>query len=1006
MDDPWSNAWGSPEDPKDEVKITTRNDDLQEDDLSMPSWSTGPGIRWNEPSESDALSPLWSNTHTKQDWSLENPYGDIPLGFSRSSELSNDSSPVLTLLAQPQNENVQAPPPSEEPDEEVSSSQSHSSAPSPVPSPSSPDAFGTFTAGTEQTDVAPSTVTGTLFESQLDGSEWDAPWEMYGPPELLSRILLHLEELSKDAWPETQDVAESDWQKRWHSGMDIDGFDSLLLRYIPTLTLPPNLPFGKSFTAKAMANAIKLSRNTALTRVSPMSAFLAAKGSTAWETSVKSRIETHADEVPLGWRILEKDPKNDERIEEKAKKSTGLLAGLWGRRTSGTPSYIPGPEQSNTPLSSTALENVHSAPTPSQRSSVESQKSPSRTNPVAPALFDLSPSPAPVLSQDEDAPVLSAPSAVSRFFNRFSRSRMSASPRNSLALSSDDLEYLSDVMSSSADQVDKIDEPSMAFADVTASQSLHGKLPPPLPPPPLPPPNTTARASSGLRGPVRGDTMNTHTLTLPSNLDVNGLFDGQEPTEQSIITSLLTPVPSSIQIKDSLKPINMGQALSHSSPPDRIKPFLIAPILPASPSQSSTTMSSPSVTRPQSRLTPGHTIQTTDISQDDDDFSDFRSSPADPPLLPLNANSSFIQSQLPSSHLSHNQLNSSFGDLVNLMSPPTKGLSDIFKQPDAASPPSLTSFALPIVPARPSSTIAERRTLTHPGLMERAAARPGRWPAPPSPLPDVLIPPPPAESTPSYSASLNLLDDASPDSRPNNQRSTSPPKLMSTFPQRKAVTQVHQRTQSLLDLAASRPGRWPAPPSPSPEARLPPPPTTRGQSEVSPIVDFFGSKPIDGSFPSPLSSLPSGNTSPLPSFSKTTSPQVTSLKRDWSLPTGITNANSQSSSGSPSLTAPAPPGQSAQRTLSPPLPAAIMSKSPPKPSSAPVPLLPPPSGYRLTPPLNPSPQQYSPESTPLALLIDNDEKNTSLPVVRATLPPPAKGSGGLSAQDLSFFEGL
>ena len=43
------------------------------------------------------------------------------------------------------------------------------------------------------------------------------------PPELLSQILLHLEELTKDAWPETQDVAEADWQKRWHSGMDVDG---------------------------------------------------------------------------------------------------------------------------------------------------------------------------------------------------------------------------------------------------------------------------------------------------------------------------------------------------------------------------------------------------------------------------------------------------------------------------------------------------------------------------------------------------------------------------------------------------------------------------------------------------------------------------------------------------------------------------------------------------------------------------------------------------------------
>ena len=43
------------------------------------------------------------------------------------------------------------------------------------------------------------------------------------PPELLSRILLHLEELTKDAWPEIQDAANEDWEGRWHSGMDVDG---------------------------------------------------------------------------------------------------------------------------------------------------------------------------------------------------------------------------------------------------------------------------------------------------------------------------------------------------------------------------------------------------------------------------------------------------------------------------------------------------------------------------------------------------------------------------------------------------------------------------------------------------------------------------------------------------------------------------------------------------------------------------------------------------------------
>ncbi|KAH9072121.1 hypothetical protein EDB83DRAFT_2516911 [Lactarius deliciosus] len=103
-----------------------------------------------------------------------------------------------------------------------------------------------------------------------------------------------------------------------------------------------------------------------------------------------------------------------------------------------------------------------------------------------------------------------------------------------------------------------------------------------------------------------------------------------------------------------------------------------------------------------------------------------------------------------------------------------------------------------------------------------------------------------------------------------------------------------------------------------------------------------------------------------------------------------------------------PTGLLSRRALSPPpLPTAVISRVPPKLSSTPVPLLPPPGGYRLTPPPNLPPRQYSPESTPLALLVDSGkEKNAKLSVETATPPPPVKGTGGLSAQDLSFFEGL
>lgn len=144
--------------------------------------------------------------------------------------------------------------------------------------------------------------------------------------------------------------------------------DNLVLRYIPGLTLPQLPPSGRSFTAKAMADAVKLSRNTALARTSPMSTFLSAKGSIAWETSVKSRTETSVDEVPLGWRILEKDPKNDEKVGDKVKKPTGLLASLWSRKTPSLPSNPPDQEQSILSPDATAPENANHAQAQEKRS--------------------------------------------------------------------------------------------------------------------------------------------------------------------------------------------------------------------------------------------------------------------------------------------------------------------------------------------------------------------------------------------------------------------------------------------------------------------------------------------------------------------------------------------------------------------------------------------------------------------------------------------------------------
>jgi len=186
-------------------------------------------------------------------------------------------------------------------------------------------------------------------------------------------------------------------------------------------------------------------------------------------------------------------------------------------------------------------------------------------------------------------------------------------------------------------------------------------------------------------------------------------------------------------------------------------------------------------------------------------------------------------------------------------------------------------------------------------------------------------------------------------------------------------------------------------------------------------VDYFGATtPTDEStiLPPP----PPGKTPLSPSLDSNDAaayPHAGPSTKGPSPPPSVFDALAiQPRSGSPSIVLSAPPARKPARgALSSPqqpsTPTPTSASRPPS-SSTPVPLLPPPGGYRfaaapakLPPP--PSAAQFSPESTPLALLIDREKrKDTSLPAADTTPPPlpPVKGTGGLTAQDLSFFEGL
>lgn len=271
-----------------------------------------------------------------------------------------------------------------------------------------------------------------------------------------------------------------------------------------------------------MASSVRQTKNLAMSKRSPMAYYLAAKGSTAWKFAMKERKESVTDDMPAGWRILDKDATKDAATSAaKDKKPTGRLFSFWGRRESSnthsrSSSQSDGKVENN--LSPTMSDQVGHSRQPSQESvrslggtSADNAISPtpqSSSSAAPPASLPTAPTaPAPSRSTTyADAPEpqidsnsVQAPSAVSRFLNRFSRRRStmgSGSPRNSLALSSDDLEFLSEIPS--ANDGDDDEEASMrAFESVFNSKPQQSTLTPPLPPPLPPPPPVNASHRNG-----------------------------------------------------------------------------------------------------------------------------------------------------------------------------------------------------------------------------------------------------------------------------------------------------------------------------------------------------------------------------------------------------------------------------------------------------------------------------------------------------------------------------
>ena len=486
-----------------------------------------------------------------------------------------------------------------------------------------------------------------------------------------------------------------------------------------------------------MMDALRLSRNVAVSLKSPFTLYMASKGSAAWETSVKSTSETSKDELlPPGWRVVEKQKEEPLPTVDSKKRTGGGLLSFFGRRGNISPSTTDS-ARSSSPPHQVSLSTA-SAVSPAQvQSSVDSPKSlPSLSS--TPTAMSTQATPAPTVLPDHDEalstswpqadaldPPAPAQSAVSRFLTRFSRGTSSgSSPHNSLALSTDDIEFLSDIVPSVNDDVDEASQ-LQALSHSIGSSALGqtAKLPAPLPPPPrLTTPSVSSSNQSSLSQTVSNngedfmsffDSPSRTTTPIPKTSSHNGYFMPAAPTTprvepQSTDSSTPSRKPSSLSFEPqpSLSrthtPINTrrtptaimtpgssrkdSQSIFALPPPPTLPP---PPSYRNSPSEFASTSQPPS--RPPSRFAASESRSREMV--DEDLVSDLYSSPV-PPLPRLLQQ----RPRAPSS------LSSDFSDnsLLSHRSKPSLGRNDFFDDFDDFISSPLQDPSPPRPPAKPT----------------------------------------------------------------------------------------------------------------------------------------------------------------------------------------------------------------------------------------------------------------------------------------------------------------
>ncbi|KAI6112885.1 hypothetical protein F5141DRAFT_1272824 [Pisolithus sp. B1] len=793
MDNPWASAWEQPSSDKltpAQHAWASPSEPVhdQEADLGLPSWSLHDTTEWT--SSVHAGDPLWSPSDVKEGAWAPSTYEKIVLSQSSAVKPNpplqeEQSKPVLAVL----------PPSSEVGGITNTPLSMEHSQPYSALRPTESDAAlseNDITGGTVSASKAPEA------DDELDAwedptilagpdDEWasvwnsappqDKPEEIQSPdewesarrekekfnravsPELLTAILRQCEQISDVISPQPEAAVEPNTSNDdWRSGpTSLENMTVLSNELLPEISSPlPPVQFSSTATAKALNEALKLTRHLSVSGRSPLAKLLASKGSANWQKSVVSREDIVPDVTPIGWRILDKGEHRGTVEETKPKKATGGLLSFWSRRTSAA-------------LSSS---DDNSEPPASGRSSISS---PISADPSRPQVRrDLSPSkrsstvtPAPATSQEAPSEVAAtmtspAPSAVSRFLNRFSRTRSTNSQHSSLALSTDDLEYLSDIVPSATDADDENDATNAkGLSNMIGSSPLPQKLPPLLPPPPKPVISSSPLTTSNQRPHPRLDQSSSLVapslpppLTPQTNIPSVSLAPIAPATYSSSASSFMTPVAPStspaVQRLSTPQPLPRAQSpFTLPPPPKAPTPLSLPPLIPPLPS------SPPQTPRPSTvQRLPPHTSTITPSSssrlwpesapvlgarakeggESDDEFSSFSTGS---PYRRSHVLSDSASIRSPESENSLDRLRSprssmscsldDFDDFVTSPSQNNSGMKTPSPPPVPAknTPPSYRSSGLPL-----KYSVRSLDHMRTQSLMDQANATKGIWPSP------------------------------------------------------------------------------------------------------------------------------------------------------------------------------------------------------------------------------------------------------------------------------------